>query len=348
MESSRIHLDAAMGQTMNSPAESAHIAALRAGFVGVNAPYSEGKMSSAIRTSAQNSIAKSLGVEASQILFVHNLAAAMLQLTHILQNHANSLSVSATSRSNFRKILKSNLSAIETEVDARGREFGSISNVHVTQAGNPETGLIADLSRLQTDSEILVVDATEWLGRMPGLPQGDLILLRAQSAGGGPTSFIVNRNEEFKISEIEKQAFSPTTADLAAAAIAIENQDLAVSQNHRYWLTDFENQVEAQSGLSPVRTFEVLENTNRLPHLSTFVCETVEAEFLASELDRMGFAVGAGAACGLATGASQVLAAMGIQNPSNIRIGLPLEARQSDLEKLVNAIPSALQKCRLD
>lgn len=349
MESSRIHLDAALGQVMNSAAESAQIAAFRAGFAAASAPYSEGKLSSAIRTSAQISVSKSLGVETSQILFVHNLAAAVMQLVQLLQQQQRGpVSFSATSRSSFRKLLGLQLAAAEVSVATNGRESESTRDFHVTQAGNPETGVIADLPRLAADSEFLVVDATEWLGRMPDLPTGDLILLRAQSAGGGATCLIINNKDEFSLSDVERQAIAPSTADLAATAIALENQDLSISNYHRQWLADFENALEAFQGVSPIRPFEVLDSQNRLPHISTFVCESVEAEFLASELDQMGYAVGAGAACGLATGTSHVLSAMGISNPSNIRIGLPLNSRQSDLEKLLDAIPLALKKSRRD
>lgn len=343
MESSRILLDSALGQPWLPAAEAALLQAARSSFAGLAAPYSEGKLSSSLQQSALNSIAKSLDIEISQILPVHNLATAIQLIARICKNQE--VSISQTSRSNFRKLLVSACGASEVSVDSRGWENSEIKNWHVTQAGNPETGVIADLDTLGQHCEVLVVDATEWLWRKPDLPAGDLLLLRLQSAGGGETCLIVSRGVELEITEIEKRAAAPAVFTLVAGAIALENLDYSVAANHRLWISEFEGCLQEIAGLQTLETFPALQAQHRLPHLTTFIASSVEAEFLASELDRLGFAVGAGAACGLSQTKSSVLAAMGRQESSNIRIGLPLDSRQSDLEKLLEVLPVALSNC---
>ncbi|MEY3407912.1 MAG: hypothetical protein RL038_973, partial [Actinomycetota bacterium] len=251
-------------------------------------------------------------------------------------------SFSATSRSNLRKHLIERTQAKLVSVDTGGREIDEISAWHFTQAGNPETGVIANLVDLKAKSEVLVVDATEWVGRNPGLPVGDLVLVRANSFGGGNACFLISRTIEFKLTAIQRRSMAPSLAELTAAAVAIENQDLDIAESQRTWLSQFEAEISQISGLQLPPTGSILDGERRLPHLSTFMLERVEAEFLATALDKIGFAVGAGSACGLEPTASQTLTAMGIENLSNIRIGLPLSTRQSDLEDLLDVLPAAI------
>jgi cysteine sulfinate desulfinase/cysteine desulfurase-like protein len=340
MQRNRIYLDAALGQPLSAAAETAHTSALKLGFGGSVAPHFEGKRSLQLAETAISTIAKSFNVDTSQVLPIHNLAGAISFLGDIAPPLHTSFS--ATSRSNLSKHLIERTQAKLVSVDMTGREIDEISAWHFTQAGNPETGVIANLVDLKAKSEVLVVDATEWVGRNPGLPVGDLVLVRANSFGGGNACFLISRTIEFKLTAIQRRSMAPSLAELTAAAVAIENQDLDIAESQRTWLSQFEAEISQISGLQLPPTGSILDGERRLPHLSTFMLERVEAEFLATALDKIGFAVGAGSACGLEPTASQTLTAMGIENLSNIRIGLPLSTRQSDLEDLLDVLPAAI------
>lgn len=85
----------------------------------------------------------------------------------------------------------------------------------------------------------------------------------------------------------------------------------------------------------------------RLPHVVTFSCLYVDGEAIVTELDRAGFAVGSGSACTAATlEPSHVLAAMGVLTHGNVRIVLPREVTEPEVDRLLDALPAAVARVR--
>lgn len=85
----------------------------------------------------------------------------------------------------------------------------------------------------------------------------------------------------------------------------------------------------------------------RLPHVLTFSCLYVDGEALVGELDRRGFAVGSGSACtSSALEPSHVLAAMGALTHGNVRLALPADVREDDVERFCAELPLAVAAVR--
>jgi cysteine desulfurase len=85
----------------------------------------------------------------------------------------------------------------------------------------------------------------------------------------------------------------------------------------------------------------------RLPHIVTFSCLYVDGEALVDELDRAGFAVGSGSACTASTlEPSHVLAAMGVLTHGNVRVGLPIDVTQEQVDAFCAVLPGAVARVR--
>lgn len=86
---------------------------------------------------------------------------------------------------------------------------------------------------------------------------------------------------------------------------------------------------------------------HRAPHLLTFSVLYVDGETLTLELDRAGFAVASGSACG-ASGEhpSHVLAAMGALTHGNVRIGLTRTTTAQDVAAFLDALVPIVAEIR--
>lgn len=97
-----------------------------------------------------------------------------------------------------------------------------------------------------------------------------------------------------------------------------------------------------------VQDVEVVgDAARRLPHVVTFSCLYVDGEALVTELDRLGFAVGSGSACtSSALEPSHVLAAMGVLTHGNVRLALPVDVTDEDVERFLAVLPGAVARVR--
>lgn len=85
----------------------------------------------------------------------------------------------------------------------------------------------------------------------------------------------------------------------------------------------------------------------RLPHLVTFSCLYVDGETLLHELDQAGFSVSSGSSCTSSTlTPSHVLRAMGVLSEGNVRVSLPPETAEEDVERFLEVLPGAVAGVR--
>lgn len=86
---------------------------------------------------------------------------------------------------------------------------------------------------------------------------------------------------------------------------------------------------------------------HRLPHIVTFSCLYVDGEALLSELDKHGIAVSSGSACTSDVLApSHVLVAMGVLSHGNVRVSLPHDVTDDDINKFLSVLPQVVEKVR--
>ncbi|MBO0867423.1 MAG: aminotransferase class V-fold PLP-dependent enzyme [Micromonosporaceae bacterium] len=85
----------------------------------------------------------------------------------------------------------------------------------------------------------------------------------------------------------------------------------------------------------------------RLPHLVAFSCLYVDGEALQHELDRAGFAVSSGSSCTASTlRPSHVLEAMGVLSHGNVRVSLPRDTTDAEVDEFLALLPGIVAGLR--
>lgn len=298
---------------------------------------------------AVQSVAAILGVAGEAVVPVHNLGNALNLAAESLSGVAK---FSPISRLGTISATKKALSEAQPlRVDSSGyleAEHVQAADWLVVQAGNQEIGSIDDLQRLReaASGARLMVDASEWVGRLTDAPAGDVLVLRA-SSWGGPQSvcFVVYRSVAPMLTSRKRQMLSPDSVLLATAVAALEQiGDVEARQvAHQQALVQLSEQLRLIDGVEVHADF----GRPRLPHVLSFSVAGIDAEALARALDTRGFAVGAGSACiGELGQPSHVLAAMGRSGQGAIRLSLPIDTTPADLEAFASTTAQEIASIR--
>ena len=200
----------------------------------------------------------------------------------------------------------------------------------------------------------LLVDAAQSLpwGAVPG----DWSLLTASAhKWGGPAGvglLVVRKGVRFTPPEPydERESgraagFENVPAIVAAAAALRAVRAEAAAQDAR--LRELTRRVRERVPALVPDVQVVGDPVRRLPHLVTFSCLHVDGEALIHELDRAGFAVSSGSSCTSSTlRPSHVLEAMGVLSQGNVRVSLPLDTDEADVERFLEVLPGAVAAVR--
>lgn len=344
MAQERIYLDATAGQVWSTAADILPAAAnygwsLGSGF------HSEAARTRHLVETALSTLAAAWDVDVQSIIPVHNLANAFAVASQALEGE---VAYSPICRKGLiQTVTTAAPQAQSLTVDRAGyidMTDLAAADWFVLQAGNHEVGSVDDLAEIESRTQAKqLVDATEWAGRMPTLPNGDVIVTRS-SAWGGPMSvcFVIFRHGAPGLSARQRQMLSPEPALIATAISALERVgDIQHRQEvQQHALTALAAELSNIDGLQVHGDM----SRPRLPHLLSFSVNHVDAEALSTELDKRGFAVGAASAC-VADSAvtSHVLEAMGVSTSGNIRVSLPLETTAAELETFAAAVKSSIK-----
>jgi cysteine desulfurase len=341
VSSERIYLDSVAGQPWLGASQILPAAA-GLGWSLPSGVHFEASRTRALIDTSIDSLAKSWGVTPASIVAVHNLGnafglAAKSLTGNVRYSPANRIGLIDATKSVApeAKPLTIDESGYLVAVEA--------ADWTVAQAGNHEIGSVDDLGPLGGK---LLVDASEWAGRMPRSPGGDVIVTRA-SSWGGPASvcFVVYTDREAPVTARERQRLSPepTLTALAVSALEQVGDVAARAALHSAAIEQLASSVQHISGVTVHGDFE----RPRLPHLLSFSVQNIDSEALAIELDKRGFAVGAGSACLSETRqSSHVLNAMHVDSGGNIRISLPLQTTADQVEAFAAAVAPAIEACR--
>lgn len=252
-------------------------------------------------------------------------------------------------------------------------KFGRVDlDVFVTEVRKPSTVLaciqhanhelgtlqpVAEAARLSREAGVpILCDACQTIGRLPfdvealGL---DLLAVSAHKFGGPPGAgaLYVRRGIALAGSpsgdDRERRRRSgmenvPGAAGMAAAlAAAIE--DLADQAAAQWSFTD-----RLRTGLEGIPGTQLHGHpTQRAPHLVCFSIPDVDAEILLMALDDRGFRLAAGSvASGNPHDPSAVLESIGAPGVSPIRAGVGRDTTDSDIDALLETLPSLVGKLR--
>ncbi|GAA4356423.1 cysteine desulfurase family protein [Angustibacter luteus] len=336
--------------------------------------YAEGRRARALLDGARESVAGVLGVGTDAVSFTGSgTVARQLGLRGLLRGRrrvGDGLVLSAVEHSALLHTGQWHAAGGGTTslvpVDGRGRvdllrftaavSAGGVAAACL-QAANGEVGtrqpVAGAVHACRTAGVPLLLDATGTLGR-DDLPGGaDVVVADARSWAGPPGVGVLavrtgvrwrsdGPADEHEHGRVPGEPDVPAVLAAAAALLdAEEHRARRASVAHA-----LVERIRAAAAAVP-DTEVVGDPVDRLPHVSTFSFLFVDGEALVHELDRRGFAVASGSACTASTlEPSHVLAAMGVLTHGNLRVTLPLEPVEADVDAFCAVLPETVAQVR--
>jgi cysteine desulfurase len=226
------------------------------------------------------------------------------------------------------------------------------------QSANHEVGTVQPVATVAAacrDRGVpLVVDAAQSVGRSD-LPEGWDLLVASARKGGGPVGvglLAVRTGTRWRspLPEDEHEAGrvpGPVALPLVLAAAAALEARQAERADRDARLSALVDRIRSEV-VRRIPDVEMLgDPADRLPHIVAFSCLYVAGEALQTELDRAGFSVSSGSSCSSsALTPSHVLAAMGVLTHGNVRVSLPDDVTDADVDRFLDVLPPIVAALR--
>lgn len=363
-----INLDALAGIPMTPGVLAAWQSAAEQGFSDPARLHHVGRHAGLLLDSARASIAQSLGVRSDQIFFASSAPDGLrVAITGIFRTRAavsrriiagavESMAVLNTV-SGLVEHSGASVTSIpvnswgELDLDTALSALGEPAALACLQVANAEVGTRQPFSQLlaaaRSHGVPVVADASGVVSHDPLPADFDVLVAPARDWGGPPGVAVVitHAHIRWRPEEAPDRGWIGGFPDIpaaVAAAVALEESrtdstsaDLAREhiQVVRARLTSL-----AHLGLECAGAPD-----NRLPHILTFTISGAAAGELVTELDKRGIYVAAGSACTADNRMpSHVLQAMGLPHESSIRLSLPPDVSEHQIEQFLTGLPDAL------
>ena len=350
------------------------MASLDEGWADPARLYREGRKARLLLDAAREAAAEAVGCRTDELVFtssgtraVHTGIAGALAGRRRVGRH---LIVSAVEHSSVlhsaESLVTEGGSVTEVPVDrtgaVRAEAYGEAlrpdSALACLQSANHEVGTeqpVAEVAEVCRAAGVpLLVDAAQSLGW--GRVEGAWSLLTASAhKWGGPAGvglLAVRKGVRFAaqgpVDERESgraAGFENIPAVVAAAASLRAVRTEAAEEAVR--LRELTERIRVRVPQLVPDVDVVGDPVRRLPGIVTFSCLYVDGETLLHELDRAGFSVSSGSSCTSSTlTPSHVLKAMGVLSEGNVRVSLPWEAAEEDVERFLAVLPGAVAGVR--
>jgi cysteine desulfurase len=373
------YFDAATAEPLHPAARQALLAALEDGWADPSRLYTRARRARQLLDASRAAIAEILGVRPPELTFTAGgTAGAYLAVSGGLRGRARAGTVfvhSAIEHSAVLHAAEDHVSAggaaVSVGVDRLGRIDLPSWTAAVQTEGVALAALIAashEVGTLQPVEQAaaacsavgvpLLVDAAVLVGHAPVPPGWSMLLASARKWGGPPGVGVLAVRSGTRFdpphtahwAQPERNAgYGPGAPDLpaivaAAASLRAVHAEAATEAQRLSRLVDrIRDRVAAT-----VPDVEVVgDPVNRAPHVVTFSCLYVDGEALLHALDERGFAVSSGSSCTSSTlRPSHVLEAMGALSHGNIRLSLPRETTDEQVERFLGELPGIVAGLR--
>lgn len=368
------YFDVASSAPLHPVARQALLASLDEGWADPSRLYREGRRARMLLDAAREAAAEAVGCRPDELVFTSSGTAAV---------HSGIAGALAGRRRVGRQLLVSAVehSSVLHAAAVHEREGGSRTEVGVDRLGavspaaygaalRPDSALAVlqsanhEVGTVQPVEEVaglcgaagvpLLVDAAQSLlfGRVPGA--WSLLTASAHKWGGpaGVGLLVVRKGTRFAPQGPADERESGRAAGFenlpaivaAAASLRAARVEAEAGAGRLRELTDrIRSRVPGLLGDCEV----VGDPVRRLPHLVTFSCLYVDGETLLHALDRAGFSVSSGSSCTSSTlTPSHVLRAMGVLSEGNVRVSLPLDTDEGEVERFLDVLPGVVAEVR--
>ena len=369
------YFDAASTAPLHPLARQALLSALDEGWADPARLYRDGRRARMLLDAARETVAAELGARPDEVSFTASGTQSnqLAVLGALAGNHRNGrhLVHSAVEHSSVLHAAEQHEASGGTvgsvPVDRQGRVSPEVfaealrrpgTALAVLQSANHEVGTlqpVAEVGALCAEAGVpLLVDAAQSAGRLD-VPAGWSLLTASAHKWGGPTGvgvLAVRKGvryrsplpaDEHEHGRVPGRVNVPAVVAAAVALRAVRQEAAALNAVQHARIARLRAELPRL-----VPDLAVLgEPERRLPHLLTFSCLYVDGEALLHELDRAGFAVSSGSSCSSSTlTPSHVLAAMGVLTEGNVRVSLPRECADADVDLFLEVLPRAVAAVR--
>lgn len=370
------YLDAASGLPLHPTAAAARAAVGQDGWADPARPYAAGRRARVLLDAARASVAGVLGARPDEVSFTSSGTSAIhlgvLGLARGRVRVGDRVVVSAVEHSavlHAARAVASDDGLVTVPVGGTGRVDLDAFTAAVgapgvalaaLQSANHEVGtrqpVVEAAEACRTHDVPLLVDAAASVGRLP-VPAGWDVLAASAHKWGGPAGIgvlAVRTGVRWRSPSPDDPREGgrvpgfPDVVGAVAAATALE----AVTAERERTAARLSALVDRVRRTVPdvLPDVEVVgDPVDRLPHIVTFSCLYVDGETMLSAFDRAGFAVSSGSACVAdALVPSHVLAAMGVLTHGNVRVSLPYDVTDDEVERFLAALPGIVSGIRAD
>ncbi|QBY00407.1 cysteine desulfurase [Rhodophyticola sp. CCM32] len=342
---SRVYLDHNATMPLRAEARDAMIAAMD--LVGnPSSVHAEGRAAKALVEKARAQVARAVGAEAADIVFVSSATeAAALALA------GRGLHGAAIEHDAVRAWISGDL-----PVDAQGHVQIRVPEQSVLQYANSETGIVQDLPE-----GLAVCDMTQAFGKLPvafDWSGVQMALISAHKIGGpkGIGALVMRRGLDIAAQikgggqEMGRRSGTENVIGIAGFGGAAD----AVTQDMDGGIWDrvakLRNILETSLDLATKETIFIGKEVTRLPNTSCIVTPGWKGETQVMQMDLAGFAISAGSACSSGkVKSSTVLRAMGFDEAaasSAIRVSLGPGTTEDEVMRFCEAWSGAYARFR--
>jgi cysteine desulfurase len=356
-----VYLDAATAAPLHPVARQALLAALDDGWADPDRLYTRARRARQLLDAARASAAQSLGVrddelhftgsgtEAVELAVLGTLAARRRIGDDVVHSAVEHSSVLYAAGRHGVPVPVDRLGRVDEEAFAAAARAPRVALAALMSA-NHEVGTIEPVAAAAAAcAEVgvpLLVDAAQSIGRVPVPPGWSLLTASARKWGGPPGVgiLIVRKGTRW---QWPCPSRPPVNVPAVVAAAASLRAVLAEAPTTGPRLAGLVDRIRATVAAKVPDVEVVGDPVDRLPHIVTFSCLYVDGEALLHALDRRGFAVSSGSSCTSQTlQPSHVLAAMGVLTHGNVRLSLPAETTESEVERFLAELPEVVADLR--
>jgi cysteine desulfurase len=364
--------DAAAGLPLHPVARQAMRAAAEDGWADPGKLYAAGRRARHLLDAARAALAEELRVRPDEVgLCASGTAAVQAAVRGIRAARRRTGDIVVHSAVEHSAVLHEAATgpAVPVPVDRLGRVDADAFGAAVRAPGVAVAALISASHEVGTVQPVesvarsctaagvpLVVDAAQSVGRMP-VPEGWSALTASARKWGGPAGvgiLVVRKGIRWtppwpgaEPGGLDQPGGLdlPAVVGAAAALRAVAAEAAARDARLRRLVDRIRERVAAT-----VPDVEVVgDPEDRLPHLVTFSCLYVDGEALLHALDRAGFAVSSGSSCTASTlRPSHVLEAMGVLSHGNVRVSLPPDVDEADVDRFLAVLPETVARLRAE
>lgn len=374
------YFDAASGLPLGAQARRALEAALDRGWADPQRLHRDGRIARQLLDAARASVAACIGALPQEVTFTGSgTQAIQLAVLGVARGRSRVGSTVVASAVEHSAVLRAAdwvdpgadpvlvpvnpQGEVEVEACARALAAPGVALAAV-QHVNHEVGTVQPLAAVHDVARAagvpLVVDACAGLGHLPPPSQWDVLAGSAHKWGGPAGVGVlgirtgVRWRSPVPTDDAGRPAGFPDVPAIVAAATALEEATAALpstTANRARLLRRLRSDVPQVAPeivvLGPDPGGAAPDGATCASHVASFTILYADGETLVRELDRAGFAVNSGSACTSDTRRpSHVLAAMGAVTHGNLRVSLPFDVTDEDVDAFLAALPQAVARAR--